>query len=96
MSWTPREYQAFIRGAQHRQADELENLAIAAMFDRYANNSKRASLKKMFNADQAHRRIDKGADDEWKESHTPRLTPEMYQVLKKGLAKSTTTFKKGG
>lgn len=95
MSWTPSEFRAFLRGAKHRQVDGYELAATSAMFNRYAQNSKRANIRKMFNAEQAHHRIDQELSD-WREKRSPRLTPEMYHKLKAGLNGSVTSFRKGG
>jgi hypothetical protein len=95
LSWTPNEYRDFLRGAQHRQADQREDMALSALFNRYAQNAKQARLKRMFDADMAHRRIDKGMSN-WKESRSPRLTSEMFSKMKSKLNQSLNTFKKGG
>jgi hypothetical protein len=89
------EYQSFIRGAQHTQADGYERMATMAMFNRYANNAKRASIKRMFDAKQAHRRIDRELST-WKESRTPAMNRDMYKKLKAGLNKSLSSFQEGG
>ncbi|WP_037581080.1 hypothetical protein [Sporolactobacillus terrae] len=96
LSWTQAEYQSFIRGAQHRQADELDRMAMMAMFNRYGQNAKHPKKKRMFDAEKAHWRIDKELGN-WKESRTVSMPKDMYKKFKAGLNKSIGTFaKKGG
>lgn len=49
-----------MKGAQHRIIDEYELMAKAAMANRYAMNAKRASERKIFNAKQARKNLEKG------------------------------------
>ena len=60
LSWTPKEYESFIKGAQLRKIDEYELMAKTAMANRYAQHAKRANERKIFNAKQARRNLDKG------------------------------------
>lgn len=57
MSWTPKEYEAFIKGAHHQQIDEYELMAKTAMANRYAQHAKGAKENKIFNAKQARRNL---------------------------------------
>ncbi|MGG3573901.1 hypothetical protein ABES80_15705 [Bacillus gobiensis] len=84
LSWTPNEFWAFLRGSRHRQADEIEMLAKAAMFNRYAQNAKQASERKMFDADRAHNRIEKDMKN-WKEAREPVVSLEKYRKAKAAL-----------
>ncbi|NRG43291.1 hypothetical protein HRF87_00765 [Bacillus sp. CRN 9] len=60
LSWAPWEYEAFIKGSQHKTIDEYELMAKTAMANRYAQHAKRASERKIFNAKQARRNLEKG------------------------------------
>lgn len=60
LSWEPWEYEAFIKGSQHDQIDKYEFMAKTAMAHRYAQHAKRASERKIFNAKQARRNLEKG------------------------------------
>jgi hypothetical protein len=95
LSWTPNEFRDFCRGAQHAQIDQYELAANSAMFARYAQNAKHARLKRMFDAEKAHRRIDKESGN-WKESRSPGMPKDKYRRLKAGLSKAVGTFQKGG
>ncbi|MFT8362904.1 MAG: hypothetical protein ABF608_06945 [Sporolactobacillus sp.] len=95
MSWTQAEYQSFIRGAQHRQVDELDRMATLAMFNRYGQNAKHPKKKRMFDADKAHWQIDKDLGRQ-KESQYVGMSKERYKKLKVGLTKSIRTFTKKG
>jgi hypothetical protein len=77
LSWTPREYRAFIKGAQHREIDEYERMARSAMFNRYAMNAKRASERKMFDAEKARKRLNED-NPNWKNSRDM----DMKRLLK--------------
>ncbi|MEK4760760.1 hypothetical protein MHH85_10935 [Viridibacillus sp. FSL E2-0187] len=75
LSWTPNEFQAFIKGAKLRDVDEIDNLALLAMFNRVANNKKKLNVKKdLFDAETARKRILSDESDEWKESKEYDLT----------------------
>lgn len=60
MSWEPWEYEALRLGALHRKIDEYELMAKTAMANRYAQNAKRASERKIFNGKQARRNLELG------------------------------------
>lgn len=60
LSWTPREYRNFIKGAQLKKIDQFDLMAKTAMANRYAQHAKRASARKIFNADQARRNLEIG------------------------------------
>nr|WP_309098773.1 hypothetical protein [Fredinandcohnia onubensis] len=77
LSWTPREYRAFIKGAQQREIDEYERMARSAMFNRYAMNAKRASERKMFDAEKARKRLNEDKAN-WKNSRDM----DMKRLLK--------------
>lgn len=91
LSWTPREYSAFVKGAQHREIDEYERLAKGAMFHRFALNAKRATEKKMFDADKARKRLEKGSK-KWKDSKEPIVDRTRYIRMKEALEGFTPTF----
>ncbi|MGG3624400.1 hypothetical protein ABES25_12675 [Bacillus gobiensis] len=98
LSWTPNEFRAFLRGAKHKQVDEIEMLAKAAMFNRYAQNAKQASEKKMFDADRAHKRIEKDMKN-WKEAREPVVSLEKFRKAKESLkeySKKLSSSQKGG
>jgi hypothetical protein len=59
MSWTPKEYKLFLKGAKHRQIDRIEEMSYLALFTAKASNSNRMSAKKLYNADKERKRIDK-------------------------------------
>lgn len=59
----PSEYLAFIKGAQLRETDELEVLSIAAIFNARANNEKRMSSKKLYDANKARKQIETRKED---------------------------------
>jgi hypothetical protein len=58
MSWTPKQYLLLLKGAKHRNVDELERISISAIWSARASNEKRISAKKLFNADKERSRID--------------------------------------
>lgn len=58
MSWTPRQYLLLLKGARHRNVDELERMSYLALMTAKASNSKRINAKKLFNADKERSRID--------------------------------------
>ncbi|MBT2599083.1 MULTISPECIES: hypothetical protein [unclassified Oceanobacillus] len=60
LSWTPREFQNFIKGAQLKKIDQYDLMAKTAMANRYAQHAKRANARKIFNADQARRNLEIG------------------------------------
>lgn len=62
LDWTPREYMAKLKGAQHAKIDEFEAMAVSAVMNARANNEKRVSVRKLFNAAKAHRKLD-GRED---------------------------------
>lgn len=66
-SWTPHEFRLKIKGAQHRQIDEYEKEARAAMFGRVANNQKKVRETQLFNADKARKRLDRGSKN-WRKA----------------------------
>lgn len=78
LSWTPREYKNFIKGAQLRIVDTYEQMARQAMFNRYAQNAKRASEKKMFDAKTARKRVLDGLEN-WKDSSEPKINVDRYR-----------------
>ena len=60
LSWTPKEFQNFVKGAHLSKIDQFELMAKTAMANRYAQHAKRASEKKIFNAEQARRNFELG------------------------------------
>ncbi|MBT2661949.1 hypothetical protein [Bacillus sp. ISL-45] len=84
LSWTPRQFKNFIKGSQLRIVDQYEGMAKQAMFNRYAQNAKRARENKMFDAKTARKRIMSGSDN-WKESRVPRINLERYRKAKEAM-----------
>lgn len=82
MSWTPREFRNFVKGAQLRIVDIYEQMAKQAMFNRYAQNAKQAKESKMFDAKLARKRVMSG-DDSYKDSRKIDLT--RYRAAKKAM-----------
>lgn len=96
LSWTPNEYNAFIKGSQHKEIDEYEKLARNAMFHRYALNAKNPSEKKMFDANKARKRLESGSK-RWKDSRDTEIKLNQYKRLKEALKGFKPVFhKKGG
>ncbi|MEW5567387.1 hypothetical protein [Rossellomorea marisflavi] len=58
LSWTPRYFNLLMKGARHRQVDQLEFMSYQALFNAKANNSKRITAKKIFDSKKARREID--------------------------------------
>lgn len=90
-SWTPREFKNFIKGARLRDIDQLESVAIGAMFNANAANGKRVTLKKLFNADEARKQINsvegkKELGKDLTRYHAAQAAMKAYrpQSLKKG------------
>lgn len=63
-SWTPRQYNNFIKGAQHRRIDEYEYAARSAMMQRKAQNEKKLRETDLFNAERARKNIDNNQSEE--------------------------------
>lgn len=61
-----------------RTVDELERMAKQAMFNRYAQNAKRATEKKMFDAAVARKRLLSDSED-WKDSRDPKVNVDRYR-----------------
>ncbi|MGG3625535.1 hypothetical protein ABES25_18510 [Bacillus gobiensis] len=92
LSWTPNEYRAFLRGAKHREADQIEMLTKAAMFNRYAQNAKQASERKMFDSERAHKRIERDMKN-WKEVREPVVSLKRFRKAKASLKEYRCGFK---
>lgn len=84
LSWTPREFKNFIKGAQLKIVDQYESMAKQAMFNRYAQNAKRAKENKMFDAKAARKRVLAGSDG-WKDSREPRVNVNRYRAAQKAM-----------
>ncbi|ANU28459.1 hypothetical protein [Planococcus versutus] len=57
-SWTPREFNNFIKGAQLRETDQWEREAANALFTAKASNSKKkVSIKDLYDANSARKKI---------------------------------------
>ncbi|WP_083390601.1 hypothetical protein [Cytobacillus oceanisediminis] len=67
-----------------RIVDQYESMAKQAMFNRYAQNSKRAKENKMFDAKTARKRILNGSGN-WKESREPRINVERYRAAQEAM-----------
>lgn len=93
MSWTPSEYKALLKGAQHKQIDSFEFMAKEAMAHAYASNAKRPKERRIFDADKARKNLENGGlvnnDDD---------IQEMLELNKlfKGFNPRETFRKKGG
>ncbi|WP_416144902.1 hypothetical protein [Planococcus koreensis] len=62
LSWTPREFKNFIKGARLRQIDGYEQSAANALFTAKAQNSrKRIGLKNLYDAEKARKEMDSAA-----------------------------------
>jgi len=83
-SWTPREFKNFIKGAQHKEIDDLERLAMGAMMTANASNGKRVTMKKLFDAKKARERLNKGSNA-WKESRKPSVSVERHRRAKEAM-----------
>ncbi|MED4461865.1 hypothetical protein [Metabacillus fastidiosus] len=59
-------------------------MAKQAMFNRYAQNAKKATEKKMFDAETARKRILNDSAD-WKESREPRIDLERYRKAQEAM-----------
>lgn len=59
-SWDMNEYNAFIKGASHKDIDNREFVAWQAIINSRAQNEKRVNQKKLFNAKAARNRIEGG------------------------------------
>jgi|GEM_PF-7007856 len=60
LSWEPKEYESFIKGAMHARIDEQEMIAKQAMAFRYSMHAKRARETAIFNAKKARWLLEKG------------------------------------
>ncbi|MFL0365383.1 hypothetical protein ACH0BF_20455 [Pseudobacillus sp. 179-B 2D1 NHS] len=67
-----------------KTVDTYEQMAKQAMFNRYAQNAKKATEKKMFDAETARKRIMSDSDD-WKESREPRINLERYRKAQEAM-----------
>jgi hypothetical protein len=72
MSWTPKEFELLIKGAQHCVIDDYEKIAKQAMANRYAQNAKHARENKIFNAARARRKLEAGT----------KTDPEIERMVK--------------
>lgn len=61
------------------------------MFNRYAMNAKKASEKKMFDADNARRRLENN-DKKWKDSRDVSDIQKRYKKMKQALKGYTPVF----
>jgi len=94
-SWTPHEFRLKVKGAQHRQIDEYEKEAQAAMFSRIANNKKRVRVTQLFNANKARKRLDRGSKN-WRKSNDA-VTLEQHRRARAAMKEYfKTANKKGG
>ena len=60
-SWTPREFRNFIKGARLQDIDEIEKIAISAIFVSKAKNKKRINgVKDIYDAEKARKEMLKG------------------------------------
>lgn len=75
-----------------RIVDEYEQMADQAMFNRYAQNAKRAKKKKMFDVETARKRVLEGLDN-WKDSREPKVNLERYRKAQNAMKAYTM---KGG
>ena len=82
LSWMPSEYLALMKGVQLREIDDLERLAIGALFTAKAQNSKRISLKKLFDADKARRKIEEDQTDKQIEIDRAMKLNEAFKGFK--------------
>lgn len=87
LSWTPKQFSLLIKGARHKQIDDLEMMSFQAMMTAKASNAKRMTPKKLFDSEKAHRKVDKPSLLEREKEHivqmneafkgfTPQFTPK--------------------
>lgn len=74
-----------------------ERMANGAMFNSFAANSKRATVKKMFDADKARKKVEMN-DKNWKNSREQTSKREMARMALDALKGYVPSFtpKKGG
>jgi hypothetical protein len=88
LSWSPSEYHAFIRGAKHKEVDQLEVLSISAIFQRVANNKKgRVKPHHLYDAQKMHKQIDASKDggQSHKKVNPLPFDPNRFRAAKKEL-----------
>lgn len=78
---------ALFKGAKLREVNQLERMAIAAIWHSKAQNIKKISVKKLFDADKLRRKLEK------KEQRTRNMYTEHYDKAHEDLKQY---FKKGG
>lgn len=87
LSWTPKQFGLLLKGAKHKQIDDLEMMSYQAMMTAKASNAKRMTAKKLFDAKKAHQKVDKPSLLEREKEHivkmneafkgfTPQFTPK--------------------
>lgn len=81
-SWTPREFENFMKGANLREIDNLEALSIAAMFNARASNAKRMTSKKLFDAEKARKKLETKSKDKEKEIEESIRLNEAFKGFK--------------
>jgi hypothetical protein len=75
-----------------RNIDAYEQLAKAAMFNRYANNAKSAKENKMFDANLARKRLLEDSDG-WKDSREMEFSLDRYRKAREAMKGYLPTLK---
>ncbi len=92
-SWTPREFNLLLEGAQHKQIDERELLAWSAVANEVSRRAKRPKEKKIFDASKARRMLDNG--EAWGNARQ-RMDLGTVRKFKDSLKGFTPEFRKKG
>lgn len=90
-SWTPRQFKNFMKGAQLREADNWEREAANAFFTAKASNSRKTSVKELYDADKARKEI---LTDSTKEPVKKDLT--LYNAAKAAMKNYRAQVSKEG
>lgn len=81
-SWTPREFDNFMKGANLREIDNLEAFSIAAMFNARASNARRMTSKKLYDADKARKKLETKSKDKEEEIEESIRLNEAFKGFK--------------
>ncbi|MEN2765837.1 hypothetical protein [Ornithinibacillus xuwenensis] len=92
LSWTPKEYRAFLKGAQYRQIDDYEYMAKSAMAIGYASRAKRPKEKRIFDAKRMRKKLETGQDYDLEQM---KRSSRLNKALK-GFEPNFIPKKKGG
>lgn len=73
LSWTPREYRAFLKGAEYARVDAYDLMAMNALFNRKAKSKKIRKFKDIFDLENAYKLIKNGGKEEQEKPRDPTL-----------------------